>query len=54
MRIVLFPKFFEKWHICDIELFTFGNRLVQVLWLPEFTLPLKGNHIVVENATLVR
>ena len=40
--------------IGNIELFTFGsNRLVQVLWSPEFTLPVEGIHVVVENATLV-
>ena len=54
MRVVVFPKFFEKCHICDLELFTFGNTLVQVLWSPEFTLPVEGTHVVEENATLVR
>ena len=30
------------------------NRLVQVLWFPEFTLPVEGTHFVEEEATLVR
>ena len=42
----------ELKHLC--ALFTFGNGLVQVLWLPEFTLPVEGTHIVEKNATLVR
>ena len=40
--------------LSNTELFTFGNRLVQVLWSPEFTLPVEGTHIVGEDATLVR
>ena len=35
------------------ELLTFGTRLVQVLWSPQFTLPVERTHIVEENATLV-
>ena len=54
MRIVVSLEFSEKSQIGDIELITFGNRLVQVLWCLEFTLPVEGTHVVEENATLAR
>ena len=37
----------------DIKIFTFGSRLIQVLWFPEFTLPIEGTEIVEEDAALV-
>ena len=37
-----------------IVLFLLADGLVQVLWFPDFTLPFKGTHIVVEGATLTR
>ena len=54
MRVVVSKEFSEKGQIVDIEPFTFDNRLVQVLWSPEFTLLVERNHVVEENATLVR
>ena len=32
MRVVVSSEFSEKCEIGDIELFTFGDKLVQVLW----------------------
>ena len=52
--VVVSEEFSEKGQIVDIEPFTFDNRLVQVLWSPEFTLLVERTHVVEENATLVR
>ena len=50
MSISISPKFSEKCQFCDIELFTFGTKVVKVLWFPEFTLPVERTHIVKENS----
>ena len=41
MHVVVSPKFSENEEFSDIEPFTFGDRVVQVLWFPEFILPVE-------------
>ena len=46
-------KFFEYRQLSDINCFTLGERLIQVLWPQEFALPIERTKIVEEDAALL-
>ena len=53
MSMAVLPKFLSNDKLSDINCFTLGCRLIQVLWLPEFALPIEGTQIVEEDAALL-
>ena len=52
MPVVVSPEL-SKRQLGDVELFTFGNRLLQVLFLSQVHLLVEGTHVE-EDAALVR